>query len=159
MNYTEIAVKLGVVILLSGFIGFDRELKHKPAGIKTHIMVGLGSTLFMLVSLYIYMQYKGTTQVDPGRIAAQVVTGIGFLGAGSIIQSGGTVTGLTTAASLWAVAGIGLAVGAGMYPLAVMATAAILVVFAIINVIFDAIEKSLIHIKKHGKNSDAGNAD
>jgi len=159
MNYTEIAVKLGVVILLSGFIGFDRELKHKPAGIKTHIMVGLGSTLFMLVSLYIYMQYKGTTQVDPGRIAAQVVTGIGFLGAGSIIQSGGTVTGLTTAASLWAVAGIGLAVGAGMYPLAVMATAAILVVFAIINVIFDAIEKSLARIKKHGKKSDAGNAD
>ncbi|MCX7698370.1 MAG: MgtC/SapB family protein, partial [Candidatus Goldbacteria bacterium] len=93
MDYIDILVKVALIILLSGIIGLDRELKHKPAGAKSHILVGLGSTIFMLVSIYVYMQYKGTTQVDPGRIAAQVVTGIGFLGAGTIIQSGGSVTG------------------------------------------------------------------
>ena len=143
MDYLDMVIKLGLVTLLSGLIGLDRELKHKPAGAKTHILVGLGSTVFMLVSVYIYMQYKGTTQVDPGRIAAQVVTGIGFLGAGTIIQSGNVVHGLTTAASLWAVAGIGLAVGAGMYELSVMVTAAILIVFLIINRITSVVEKQV----------------
>lgn len=153
MNYADIMdiiTKTGIIILLSGLIGLDRELKHKPAGAKTHILVGLGSTMFMLVSIYIYMKYKGTTQVDPGRIAAQVVTGIGFLGAGTIMQSKGTITGLTTAASLWAVAGIGLAVGAGMYPLAVIGTAAILLVFFIINRITYAIEHQVIKFRNRG---------
>ncbi len=150
MSYAEIAVKIGVIILLSGLIGLDREIKHKPAGAKTHIMVGLGSTIFMLVSLYMYYEFQGKpgAAVDPGRIAAQVVTGIGFIGAGTIMQSGGTITGLTTAASLWAVAGIGLAVGAGMYPLAVSATAAMLLVFAIINTISSVVEKGMVKIGK-----------
>ncbi|HDQ26124.1 MAG TPA: MgtC/SapB family protein [bacterium] len=139
MEYTEIAAKMGLIILIAGLIGLDREIKHKPAGVKTHIMVGLGSTIFMLVSLYIHMQYNGETPVDPGRIAAQVVTGIGFLGAGTIIQSGGSVHGLTTAASLWAVAGLGLAVGAGMYQMAGMAAVAILIVFAVTNRVSDAV--------------------
>ncbi|MCX8094396.1 MAG: MgtC/SapB family protein [Candidatus Goldbacteria bacterium] len=148
MDYIDILVKVGLIILLSGIIGLDRELKHKPAGAKTHILVGLGSTIFMLVSIYVYMQYKGTTQVDPGRIAAQVVTGIGFLGAGTIIQSGGSVTGLTTAASLWSVAGIGLAVGCGMYYLAIIATVAILFIFVLTNKISEMIEKQLEKMKK-----------
>ncbi len=148
MDYLEILTKIGLIILLSGIIGLDRELRHKPAGAKTHILVGIGSTIFMLVSIYIYMQYMGTTQVDPGRIAAQVVTGIGFLGAGTIIQSGGSVLGLTTAASLWSVAGIGLAVGCGMYQLAVIVTVAILFVLFVTNKISEIIEKQIKKMKK-----------
>jgi putative Mg2+ transporter-C (MgtC) family protein len=133
MSYTEITIRVFAIILFSGLIGLDRELKHKPAGIKTHILVGLGSAVFTITSLYVFYEFKGQTQVDPGRIAAQIVTGIGFLGAGTIIQSGGSVRGLTTAASLWAVAGIGLAVGLGMYYLAALTTGCMLVVFIVIN--------------------------
>ena len=142
MDYVDITIKLGIITLLSGLVGLDRELKHKPAGAKTHVLVGLGSTIFTLVSIYIFIQYKGQAQVDPGRIAAQVVTGIGFLGAGTIIQSGGNVLGLTTAASLWAVAGIGLAVGTGMYFLAGLATVLMLIVFMITNRLTDLIESN-----------------
>jgi putative Mg2+ transporter-C (MgtC) family protein len=150
MNYLEITIKIGIIVLLSGVIGLDRELKHKPAGLKTHILVGLGSTIFTLVSLYMFYEFQGKqgASVDPGRIAAQVVTGIGFLGAGTIMQSKGTITGLTTAASLWAVAGIGLAVGAGMYPLAVISTTAILLVFFIINKLAYAVENQVSRIRK-----------
>ena len=151
MDYLDLAIKLGLITVLSGLIGIDRELRHKPAGAKTHILVGLGSTVFMLVSISIYMQYKGTTQVDPGRIAAQVVTGIGFLGAGTIIQSGNVVHGLTTAASLWSVAGIGLAVGAGMYELSVLVTVIILVVFGVINKITNVVERSVAKVKIKSK--------
>lgn len=144
----DMLLKCGMIILLSGLIGFDREMKHKPAGIKTHILVGFGSTIFTLVSIYFFEHYKGMgAQVDPGRIAAQIVTGIGFLGAGTIIQSGGEVRGLTTAASLWAVAGIGLAVGSGMYFLAVVATGAILLVFLIINKLADAVGTQITRAK------------
>lgn len=149
MSYFEIFSKIGLIILLSGIIGLDRELRHKPAGAKTHILVGLGSTIFMLVSIYIYFHYnKGATQIDPGRIAAQVVTGVGFLGAGTIIQSGGSVMGLTTAASLWSVAGIGLAVGCGMYEIAIIVTISILFVLFLTNKISDIIEKQFGKIKK-----------
>ncbi|MBP7793008.1 MAG: MgtC/SapB family protein [Candidatus Goldbacteria bacterium] len=146
MDYVEILEKVGLIILLSGVIGLDREMRHKPAGIKTHMLVGMGSTIFMLVSIYIYLKYKGTT--DPGRIAAQVVTGIGFLGAGTIIQSGGSVVGLTTAASLWAVAGIGLAVGCGMYGLSIIVTAAILFVFILTNKISQLVGTQIENIKE-----------
>ena len=126
-------MKIGVIIVLSGLVGLDRELRHKPAGAKTHILVGLGSTIFTLASFNIFLMFGDKTPVDPGRIAAQIVTGIGFLGAGTIIQSGGTVRGLTTAASLWAVAGIGIATGMGMYYLAAVSTVAIMLVFLVIN--------------------------
>lgn len=152
MDYVEILTKVGLIILLSGIIGIDREIRHKPAGAKTHILVGIGSTIFMMVSIYIYMQYKETTQVDPGRIAAQVVTGIGFLGAGTIIQSGGSVMGLTTAASLWSVAGIGLAVGCGMYQLAIIATISVLFILFLTNKISEIIEKQVDKIKKEKNN-------
>ena len=140
MELGDFITRISVILVLSLLIGLDREMRHKPAGTKTHILVGMGSTLFMMVSLYVYYQYKGTTQVDPGRIAAQVVTGIGFLGAGTIIQSQGSVRGLTTAASLWATAAIGLAVGAGMILEAIIVTAAILIVFLVVNKIAHAIE-------------------
>ncbi len=144
MTLLDMALRIGLITLLAGLVGLDRELKHKPAGAKTHMLVGIGSTLFMMVSIYVYLQFKdGGTQVDPGRIAAQVVTGIGFLGAGTIIQARGSVYGLTTAASLWVVAGIGLAVGAGMYGIALITTAAIIMVFAVINRLSVLIESKM----------------
>jgi len=101
--------------LLSGMVGFEREFHGRAAGFRTHILLCVGSTLIMLTSMYMYDMYNGKAVVDPGRLAAGVVTGIGFLGAGTIMRYKSSVRGLTTAASLWVVTGIGLSVGAGMY--------------------------------------------
>lgn len=113
---TQVVLRLFLAAALGGIIGFERE-KHnrRMAGFRTHILVSIGSSLIMLVSIYIFEIYAGKAPVDPARIAAGVVTGIGFLGAGTIIRSGESVRGLTTAASLWTVSGIGLAVGCGFY--------------------------------------------
>jgi len=123
-----VALRLLLAVVFGGLIGLERESHGRPAGFRTHILVSLGSTLVMLTSAYglesISINY------DPGRIAAQVISGIGFLGAGTILREGATIRGLTTAASLWAVAGIGLAVGIGMYYAAAIAT--ILVVFTLV---------------------------
>lgn len=116
------AIRLVVSVVLGGLIGFEREAEGKPAGMRTHMLVCLGATLFMLISIESPEFFPGAKTVDPGRIAAQVVTGVGFLGAGTILRSGGTVRGLTTAASIWAVAAIGLAVGVGYYATATLAT-------------------------------------
>jgi len=111
---TQVVWRLFLAAALGGIIGFERQ-KHnrRIAGFRTHILVSVGSALIMLVSIYLFEIYKGVAPVDPARIAAGVVTGIGFLGAGTIIRSGENVKGLTTAASLWTVSGIGLAVGCG----------------------------------------------
>lgn len=115
MNRLDLTIRLLLSILFGGIIGIERESVNRPAGFRTHILVCVGSTLTMLVSLYIFELYEGRTSVDPARIAAQVVSGIGFLGAGTILREGATVRGLTTAASLWTVAAIGLAIGSGFY--------------------------------------------
>jgi len=107
--------KLLVAAILGGVVGLERESLNRPAGFRTHILVCMGSALIMMVSIDLFKVYHGQTAVDPGRIAAQVVSGIGFLGAGTIMHEGATVRGLTTAASLWVIAGIGLAVGAGLF--------------------------------------------
>lgn len=113
---TQVAWRLFLAAVLGGVIGFEREKHNKRiAGFRTHILVSVGSALIMLVSIYLFEIYKGLAPVDPARIAAGVVTGIGFLGAGTIIRSGENVKGLTTAASLWTVSGIGLAVGCGFF--------------------------------------------
>jgi putative Mg2+ transporter-C (MgtC) family protein len=125
-------VKILLSVALSGVIGYEREISDKPAGLRTNILIGLGSTLMMMISIHVVQAY-GAGIADPSRIAAQVVTGIGFLGAGTILQARGSVVGLTTAATIWAVAGIGLAVGSGMYRLAVMVTAAILLVLWVLG--------------------------
>lgn len=109
----DIVFRLFLATMLSGFIGWERELHERPAGFRTHILVCVGSTLAMIISLSVHEVYGSAS--DPGRIAAQVISGIGFLGAGTIIREGASVRGLTTAASLWAVAGIGLAIGSGLY--------------------------------------------
>ncbi|MFZ5435360.1 MAG: MgtC/SapB family protein [Bacillota bacterium] len=115
ITYTEVFLRLFLAGLLGGFIGMERERQSHPAGLRTHILVSLGSALIMMVSSLALRTPDGTTLGDPGRIAAQVVSGIGFLGAGTIMRQGNTIRGLTTAASLWVVAGIGLASGAGFY--------------------------------------------
>jgi putative Mg2+ transporter-C (MgtC) family protein len=106
--------KLGLAVLLGGIVGLERELSGKPAGLRTNILICLGSTLLMDVSHRVGI-VDGVRAGDPGRIAAQVVSGIGFLGAGTILQARGVVVGLTTAATIWVVAAIGLSVGAGFY--------------------------------------------
>lgn len=124
-----VVLRLVLAAVLGGLIGYERESAHRPAGLRTHILVCVGSALVMLVSER--MTGLATAgSVDPGRIAAQVVSGVGFLGAGTILREGMTIRGLTTAASLWVVAGIGLAVGAGLYLPA--ATTALIILLALI---------------------------
>ncbi len=115
MSNFVILIRILLSVIFGGIIGFERSKRARPAGLRTHILVTMGSCLIMIVSLYIYQAYKKEVPLDPARIAAGVVTGIGFLGAGSIIRSAQEVRGLTTAASIWVSAGIGLAVGCGLY--------------------------------------------
>ncbi len=131
----DVALKLLMATFLGGVIGFEREKKGKAAGLRTHAMVCLGSALVMIISTEIFDLYKGMADVDPSRIAAQVVTGIGFLGAGAIIRSTERVKGLTTAAGIWTASGIGLACGIGQYRPAIITTAlAILILVVFIRV-------------------------
>ena len=111
----EIILRLLLAVALGAVIGFQRQRAKKPAGIRTHILISLGAALYTVVSIYAF-------SADMARVAAGVVAGIGFLGAGAIIRERTGVAGLTTAASIWMVAGIGLAAGAGMYLIAVIAT-------------------------------------
>jgi putative Mg2+ transporter-C (MgtC) family protein len=139
--------RLSVVILLSGLIGFEREIKNRPAGLRTHILVGLGSCLLMLLSLYGFDDFfarhnSGIGNMDPGRIPSYVISGIGFLGAGTIIVQGGmSVRGLTTAASIWIVAGIGLVIGAGMFFEGIVTTAIVIFTLFILNILEKLLEK------------------
>jgi putative Mg2+ transporter-C (MgtC) family protein len=127
--YWEVVLRLVLAALLCGAIGFEREVRDQPAGFRTHILLGLGAALFTLVSAYGFEPFtraalgSGGLQFDPTRIAAQIVAGVGFLGAGAIIRQGRDVRGLTTAASLWAVSAIGMAAGAGYLFGAAAATA------------------------------------
>ncbi len=124
----EMFMRLLLTLVLSGLIGLERQVHRRDAGLRTHILVALGSCLIMLTSLYVFDIYKDKVSLDPVRIAAGVVTGIGFLGAGTIIRSPDGVKGLTTAASLWVAAGIGLAVGVGFNKIAVYTTILVLIV-------------------------------
>ncbi|MBI4168947.1 MAG: MgtC/SapB family protein [Acidobacteria bacterium] len=117
-----------LAIVCGGLIGIEREMRSKPAGFRTNILICLGSMLFMWLSARVALSVVGDHPADPGRIAAQVVTGIGFLGAGTIIQARGRVVGLTSAAMIWVVAAVGMSIGAGYSAIAVLTTALILVV-------------------------------
>jgi putative Mg2+ transporter-C (MgtC) family protein len=124
----DLALKLLLSVLCGGAIGFERQIAGKPAGLRTNILICLGSALAMDVSMHLGDSFSAMRLGDPGRIAAQVVTGIGFIGAGTIMQSRGTITGLTSAATIWAVAMIGLATGSGFYIEALGTTAMVMVV-------------------------------
>jgi putative Mg2+ transporter-C (MgtC) family protein len=118
-----IALKLFLAALLGGIVGIERENKRRAAGLRTHVLVSLGSALVMVTSEYLFHKYSSVVNLDPARLGAQVISGIGFLGAGTIIKQGISVRGLTTAASLWTVACIGLATGAGFYVAAILTAA------------------------------------
>lgn len=126
VNPASAIFRLGLSLILGSVVGFERKRKGQIAGVRTFALISLGATLAMLISIYVPQEYMDAKNSDPGRIAAQVITGIGFLGAGAIIHMKGSVKGLTTAAGIWIVAAIGLAVGIGLYMLAVVATLLIL---------------------------------
>src|SRR4051794_38769247 len=123
LSWPHIILRLGVAAVLGGAIGAERELRERAAGLRTHAVVCVGSALFTLVSAYGFAEFR---VVDPTRIAAQIVSGIGFLGAGAIIRQGLSVRGLTTAATLWVVAAVGLACGARYYSTGVITTVVVL---------------------------------
>ncbi|EPE6997143.1 MgtC/SapB family protein [Listeria monocytogenes] len=134
----DFILRLVVAGLLGAIIGLDREIRTKEAGFRTHFLVSLGSALIMIVSQYGFSQIATIQNVsfDPSRVAAQVVSGIGFIGAGTIIIQKKFVRGLTTAAGLWATAGIGLAIGAGMYWVGIAATLLTLIGLEFLSIIF-----------------------
>src|SRR5690606_20701466 len=113
--WLPVGFRVLTAIICGGIIGLEREWKHKPAGLRTNILICLGATLYTTLSLLITQHAPPGMMADPGRLAAQVVVGIGFLGGGMIIQAGGAVTGLTSAATVWVVAAIGVCIGLG-YP-------------------------------------------
>lgn len=127
MSEWELLLRLVLACVFGGIIGYERQSRRKSAGLRTNVLVCLGACLIMILSQEIYQHVEGKTNADPARLAAQVVSGIGFLGAGAIMKEGLTVTGLTTAACLWVVAGVGLAVGGGFYSGAFITTALVFV--------------------------------
>lgn len=125
--------KLVLSMVLGAVIGYERKRKGQIAGVRTFSLIAMGATLAMILSIYVPQEYLGLKNGDPGRIAAQVVSGIGFLGAGAIIQMKGSVRGLTTAAGIWIIATIGMAVGCGLYLIAVVATLLVLIVLTLLE--------------------------
>ena len=134
VNTTSAIFRLLLSMALGSIVGYERKSKGQTAGIRTFALISMGATLAMLISIYVPQEYLGLKNGDPGRIAAQVLSGIGFLGAGAIIQMKGSVRGLTTAAGIWIVATIGLAVGVGLYTLSIVAT-------ALIKIVLEQVEK------------------
>jgi len=136
----ELLLRLVLSCILGGIIGYERQSRRKSAGLRTNVLVCLGSCLIMVMSVEMYQEVEGKTNADPARLAAQVVSGIGFLGAGAIMKEGLSVTGLTTAACLWVVAGVGLAVGAGFYAGALISTALVFVTLGRLSRIDDWVD-------------------
>ena len=126
----EIFLRLIIAAIAGGLIGFERKTVHKPAGLRTHMLVCLGAALFTIVSITSFVD------IDPARMIAGIVTGIGFLGAGTIFRAENHVKGLTTAASLWSVAAIGIAVGVGEYFLAAITTILVILILQLNNIEF-----------------------
>lgn len=120
--YLELLLRLLLAGILGGVIGYERQHTNRPAGFRTHILVCIGSALVMVTSEFIFERYHTVSNMDPARLGAQVISGIGFLGAGTIIRDGVNIRGLTTAASLWAVSCVGIAAGIGFYEGAIAAT-------------------------------------
>ena len=152
VNVVSSVFKLLLSMVLGASVGLERRHKGQIAGMRTFALICMGATLAMLVSIYIPEKLFGmTVNGDPGRIAAQVISGIGFLGAGAIIQMKGSVRGLTTAAGMWMIASIGLAVGAGMYVVAVTASVLIIMVLTLLEIcekhLFKGKEQKIVRLK------------
>jgi putative Mg2+ transporter-C (MgtC) family protein len=153
IDMTDTAIRLGLALAFGGIIGLEREQSNHAAGFRTHILVCLGSALIMMLSIYGFSDFvnEPNVRMDPARLAAQVVSGIGFLGAGVILRNGFSIMGLTTAASLWVVAAIGLAVGAGFFFAAGVTTGIVIISLWLLNKIerrfFNRKKMHLINIK------------
>ena len=149
MTHHVILLRLLVSAGISGLIGFERERQGRAAGFRTHILVGVGSCLVMLTGIYCTELY-GLQAVDPTRMAAQIISGIGFLGAGTIIRFRASVRGLTTAASLWAVGGIGIAVGVGFYDGAVLTGLIVIIALFVLSPVERVIRDKWRHSDEAG---------
>ncbi|HIJ66633.1 MAG TPA: MgtC/SapB family protein [Candidatus Hydrogenedentes bacterium] len=149
----EVCLKFGLAVVLAGIVGVERERKGRGAGLRTHVLVCLGATLMMVVADLLARAWNAAGSpvwLDSGRIAAGIITGIGFLGAGTIMTVGGTQRGLTTAAMIWFVAGLGIAVGAGYYVVAVSATLialAVVLFFGFVEVLIPSAERYALSIR------------
>ena len=140
----DLSVRLVVAALLGLAVGFEREIHGHPAGLRTHMLVAMGSGLFTVLSAYGFGAASAAAPIDPTRIAAQIVSGIGFLGAGAILKDGIVIRGLTTAASLWATSAVGMAAGAGEYVIAAVATGTILVSLWPINALAERLHGTAV---------------
>ena len=150
----EVIFRLFLAVLFSGLIGLEREVSGRAAGFRTHILVCVGSTLVMLTAIHLMDLYQGMASIDPGRVAAQVVSGIGFLGAGTIIRFGGSVRGLTTAASIWAVGGVGIAMAVGFYSGALLTGLIVIVTLFLLSPVERAIRSQ--HKESEAKQGSRG---
>ena len=146
----EVAAKIGLAALLGGVIGAERERTGKWAGLRTHMLIAVGSALLTDISVQVGARYAhGSAAWDPGRIAAQIVTGVGFIGAGTIIQSRGAVHGLTTAAGLWVASAIGIAVGSGFYAEAILTALALLLILTVLRPFEALLHGGMQHVVLH----------
>lgn len=152
LDYLQILIRLVCAMVVGTVIGIEREYTHRPAGLRTHILVALGACSVMIVGQLIFAQYKpfGATS-DPARLAAQVVSGVGFLGAGTIMREGVNVKGLTTAASLWAVACLGIAAGGGYFDVAIIGTVLMFITLTLLEVFQNLLLKGT---RSHNKDYD-----
>lgn len=151
----DLWLKIALAVGCGGAVGLERELNDKPAGLRTNMLICVGSALITMVSLHVALTYseRQVNIADPGRIAAQIVSGVGFLGAGAIIQARGAVHGLTTAATIWVMAGIGLAVGSGMFAAAIVTTAVLLAILEGLGYLERHLQRSrrfvYFHVRAH----------
>lgn len=156
----ELLIRLTLACVLGGLVGIERERLRHPAGFRTHILVCVGATLVMLCNIFIYEEYRAYSNIDPARMGAQVISGIGFLGAGTILKEGVTVKGLTTAASLWSVACIGLSTGLGFYTGSIFATILVLITLVVFsrfeNRVYGSRKNALLKIKASDKPGQLG---
>lgn len=165
MTTLDIALRIILAMVIGGLIGWERESTHRPAGLRTHMLVCIGSAMVMLTGYNAFYEFAGMTNPDPARMGAQVISGIGFLGAGTIMKEGFSIKGLTTAASLWAVACLGLAAGSGFYQGAILGTFATFFTLTIfehlekqvtggkrtriyVEIVCDDASKTLLHINR-----------
>jgi putative Mg2+ transporter-C (MgtC) family protein len=150
LSWNDELLRLGLAALLGGTIGIEREFREREAGLRTHMLVAVGSALFTVISAFGFRDVLGSgsgalVRLDPSRISAQIVSGIGFLGAGAIIRQGLSIRGLTTAATLWAVAAIGMAAGAGSYAAAIITTGLVLVMLWPLRYVGRLLDRDHVH--------------
>lgn len=141
LENSVVFIRLGVAVGLGLLIGLERALVNKEAGMKTHAMVSMGAALFVLISEVLASKYVGVSNFDPSRIASQIIVGVGFLGAGSIMLQGSRLSGLTTAGGLWVTAGIGMAAGLGLLGLATISTVFVVFILVVVYLIEKQVKK------------------